>query len=293
MFWSSVIVVIALLVIVVIVLARLSVRIVQQYERGVVFRFGRVVGVRDPGFTLIIPVADVLRHVSLRIVTRPIQSQGIITHDNVSVDVSAVAYYRVVDAVKAVVAIENVQTAIDQIAQTTLRKVVGQHTLDETLAETDKINVDIRGILDQVTTDWGVEVTLVELKDIQLPESMKRAMAKQAEAEREKRAKIINAQGEALAAAALGEASDTMMQHPLALQLRNLQTLVEIGVDKNTTVAFPAPLMTTIAELGSFLRRESEAAAEHAPRVSAQASEEAHASATSPSEDPDGDGPEL
>jgi regulator of protease activity HflC (stomatin/prohibitin superfamily) len=168
-----------------------------------------------------------------------------------------------------VVAIENVQTAIDQIAQTTLRKVVGQHTLDETLAETDKINVDIRRILDDVTTDWGVEVTLVELKDIQLPESMKRAMARQAEAEREKRAKIIAAQGEALAAAALGEASDTMMLHPLALQLRNLQTLVEIGVDKNTTVAFPAPLMTTIAELGTFLRRESEAAAEHAARVPA------------------------
>jgi regulator of protease activity HflC (stomatin/prohibitin superfamily) len=264
MFWSVFVVVVALLVILLIVLARLSIRIVQQYERGVVFRFGRVIGVRDPGFTLIIPVADVLRHVSLRIVTRPIQSQGIITHDNVSVDVSAVAYYRVVDAVKAVVAIENVQTAIDQIAQTTLRKVVGQHTLDETLAETDKINVDIRRILDDVTTDWGVEVTLVELKDIQLPESMKRAMARQAEAEREKRAKIIAAQGEALAAAALGEASDTMMQHPLALQLRNLQTLVEIGVDKNTTVAFPAPLMTTIAELGTFLRRESEAAAEHA-----------------------------
>ena len=260
MSWSLVFVA-ALLLVVLVVLARLSIRIVQQYERGVVFRFGRVIGVREPGFTLIIPVADVLRYVSLRIVTRPIQSQGIITHDNVSVDVSAVAYYRVVDAVKAVVVIENVQTAIDQIAQTTLRKVVGQHTLDETLAETDKINVDIRGILDKVTTEWGIEVTLVELKDIQLPESMKRAMAKQAEAEREKRAKIINAQGEALAAAALGEASDTMMQHPLALQLRNLQTLVEIGVDKNTTVAFPAPLMTTIAELGSFLRRETEAAA--------------------------------
>ena len=260
---GTLVIIAALLIILLIILARLSIRIVQQYERGVLFRFGRVIGVREPGFTLIIPVVDVLRHVSLRIVTRPIQSQGIITHDNVSVDVSAVAYYRVVDAIKAVVAIENVQTAIDQIAQTTLRKVVGQHTLDETLAETDKINVDIRGILDQVTTEWGVEVTLVELKDIQLPESMKRAMAKQAEAEREKRAKIINAQGEALAAAALGEASDTMMQHPLALQLRNLQTLVEIGVDKNTTIAFPAPLMTTIAELGTFLQRESEAATAH------------------------------
>jgi hypothetical protein len=171
--------------------------------------------------------------------------------------VSAVAYFRVVDAVKSVVAIENVRTAIDQIAQTTLRKVVGQHSLDQTLSETDAINLDIRKILDVTTVEWGVEVTLVERKDIQLPDSMKRAMARQAEAEREKRAKIINAEGESLAATALGQASDIMMAHPLALQLRNL---VEIGVDKNTTVVFPAPLMTTIAELGSFLAREQAAA---------------------------------
>ncbi|HUB21893.1 MAG TPA: slipin family protein [Streptosporangiaceae bacterium] len=197
---------------------------------------------------------------SLRTVTMPIQSQGIITRDNVSVDVSAVAYYRVVDAVKSVLAIENVRAAINQIAQTTLRKVVGQHTLDQTLAETDTINLDIRKILDTTTAEWGVEVTLVELKDIQLPDSMKRAMARQAEAEREKRAKIINAEGESLAAAALGEASDTMMAHPLALQLRNLQSLVEIGVDKNTTVVFPAPLMSTIEELAAFLTRENAAA---------------------------------
>ncbi|GAY07659.1 slipin family protein [Pseudonocardia sp. N23] len=238
----------------------LAVRIVKQYEQGVLFRFGRVVGAREPGLRLIVPIADVMHRVSLRIITMPIQSQGIITRDNVSVDVSAVAYFRVVDAVKSVVAIENVRVAIDQIAQTTLRKVVGQHTLDETLSETDRINKDIREILDVATLDWGVEVTLVELKDIQLPDSMKRAMARQAEAEREKRAKIINAQGESLAATALGEASDIMMEHPLALQLRNLQSLVEIGVDKNTTVVFPAPLMSTIGELGSFLARESAAA---------------------------------
>ncbi len=156
---------------------------------------------------------------------------------------------------------KSVYTAIDEIAQTTLRKVVGQHTLDQTLSETDKINLDIRKILDVSTVEWGVEVTLVELKDIQLPDSMKRAMARQAEAEREKRAKIINAEGESLAAAALGDASDIMMAHPLALQLRNLRSLVEIGVDKNTTVVFPAPLMTTIAELGTFLARETAAAA--------------------------------
>ena len=243
----------------------LSVRIVKQYEQGVLFRLGRLQGPRAPGFNLIIPVVDVLRRVSLRVVTMPIQSQGIITRDNVSVDVSAVAYYKVVDAVKSVVAIENVRDAIDQIAQTTLRKVVGQHTLDQTLSETDQINLDIRKILEVTTAEWGVEVTLVELKDIQLPDSMKRAMARQAEAEREKRAKIINAEGESLAAAALGEASDTMMAHPLALQLRNLQSLVEIGVDKNTTVVFPAPLMSTIAELGSFLATEQAAATRALP----------------------------
>ena len=254
------IIVLVIVVVLALIGLAMAVRIIKQYEQGVLLRFGRVQGPRAPGLRLIIPFADVLRRVSLRIVTMPIQSQGIITRDNVSVDVSAVAYYRVTDAVKSVVAIENVNSAIDQIAQTTLRKVVGQHTLDQTLSETDKINLDIRKILDVATVAWGVEVTLVELKDIQLPDTMKRAMAKQAEAEREKRAKIINAEGESLAAAALGEASDTMMAHPLALQLRNLQSLVEIGVDKNTTVVFPAPLMTTIAELGSFLAREQNAA---------------------------------
>jgi regulator of protease activity HflC (stomatin/prohibitin superfamily) len=256
------ILIIAVVVVVVLVALglALSVRVVKQYQKGVLFRLGRALGAREPGLRLIIPFADVLHRVSLRIVTMPIQSQGIITRDNVSVDVSAVAYFRVVDAVKSVVAIENVHAAINQIAQTTLRKVVGQHTLDQTLSETDSINLDIRKILDVSTVEWGVEVTLVELKDIQLPDSMKRAMARQAEAEREKRAKIINAEGESLAAAALGEASDIMMAHPLALQLRNLQSLVEIGVDKNTTVVFPAPLMTTIAELGSFLAGEKAAA---------------------------------
>jgi regulator of protease activity HflC (stomatin/prohibitin superfamily) len=246
-----------------------AVKIVKQYEQGVLFRLGRVRGTRAPGLRMIIPLVDVMHRVTLRIITMPIQSQGIITRDNVSVDVSAVAYFRVVDAVKSVVAIENVYAAIDQIAQTTLRKVVGQHTLDETLSETDRINLDIREILDVNTVDWGVEVTLVELKDIQLPEGMKRAMARQAEAEREKRAKIINAEGESLAAAALGDASDIMVAHPLALQLRNLQSLVEIGVDKNTTVVFPAPLMSTIAELGSFLAKETAAASQTAPPTAA------------------------
>jgi regulator of protease activity HflC (stomatin/prohibitin superfamily) len=252
-------VILVIVLIVAFILLIRSVRVVKQYERGVVLRFGRLIGTRNPGLRFIIPAVDVLHRVSLRIITLPIQSQGIITRDNVSVGVSAVAYFRVVDPVKSVIAIENVHAAIDQIAQTTLRKVVGQHTLDETLAETDALNLNIREILDVLTVDWGVAVTMVELKDIQLPDTMKRAMAKQAEAEREKRAKIIAAEGESLAAAALGAASDTMMAHPLALQLRNLQSLVEIGVDKNTLVVFPAPLMSTIGELGTFLARESAA----------------------------------
>jgi regulator of protease activity HflC (stomatin/prohibitin superfamily) len=252
---------IVVIVLLALILLALAIRVVQQYERGVLFRFGRLIGEKGPGFVLIVPFVNSLRKVSFRVVTLPIQSQGIITRDNVSVDVSAVAYYRVVDATKSVVAIENVREAISQIAQTTLRKVVGQHTLDEMLAETDRINVVIKEILDVQTAEWGVVVTLVELKDILLPDTMKRAMARQAEAEREKRAKIIAAEGEALAAAALGQASDTMMKHPLALQLRNLQTLIELGVDKNTTVVFPAPLMSTIEEMGAFFSRETGAVA--------------------------------
>lgn len=256
---------IAAVVAVALLILAAAVKIIKQYERAVRFRLGRV---REeplgPGLIVIIPLIDRISRVSLRIVTMPIQSQGIITRDNVSVDVSAVAYYKVVDAVKAVVAIENVAAAINQIAQTTLRAVVGRHTLDETLSDTEEINKSIREILDVQTEDWGVQVTLVELKDIQLPESMKRAMARQAEAEREKRAKIIAAEGEALAAGELAHAADVMMAHPLALQLRNLQTLVEISVDKNSTVIFPAPLMSTIQELGTFLNRESVAAEPYA-----------------------------
>jgi len=259
---NSAVLVILLVIILLLLLAAGSVRVVTEYERGVRFRLGKV---REtpfpPGLMLKFPIIDRLVKVSLRIVTLPIQSQGIITRDNVSVDISAVAYYRVVDPIKSVVAIEDVESAIGQIAQTTLRNVVGQHTLDETLTETNKINADIAVILDGITEVWGVEVTLVELKDIQLPETMKRAMAREAEAEREKRAKIIAAEGEAMAAGELARAADVMAQHPMALQLRNLQTLVEISVDKNSTVIFPAPLMTTIEEIGSFLTRETKAAA--------------------------------
>src|SRR3954471_15978446 len=235
--------------------------VVKQYERAVVFKLGKVGGpARGPGLIFVVPLVQRIRRVSLRIVTMPIQSQGIITKDNVSIDVSAVAYYRVEDPVRSVLAIENVEAAIGQIAQTTLRAVVGRHTLDELLSETDGINENIREILDVQTEEWGVKVTVVELRDIQLPDSMQRAMARQAEAEREKRAKIIAAEGEALAAGELAHAADVMLAHPLSLQLRNLQTLVEISVDKNSTVVFPAPLMSTIGELGSFLARETQAA---------------------------------
>jgi regulator of protease activity HflC (stomatin/prohibitin superfamily) len=241
----------------------MSIRIIKQYERVVLFELGKVKGdARGPGLLFIVPLIDRVHRVSLRIITMPIQSQGIITRDNVSIDVSAVAYFRVKDPIRSVIAIENVQAAINQIAQTTLRAVVGRHTLDEALSETDTINENIKQILDVQTEEWGIEVTVVELRDIQLPESMQRAMAREAEAEREKRAKIIAAQGEALAAGELAVASDVMMAHPLALQLRNLQALVELAVDKNSTVVFPAPLMSTIGELGAFLARESKAAAE-------------------------------
>jgi regulator of protease activity HflC (stomatin/prohibitin superfamily) len=253
--------VIVVVIVVALIAIAMSIRIVKQYERVVLFELGKVKDkARGPGLIFIVPLVDRVHRVSLRIITMPIQSQGIITKDNVSIDVSAVAYYRVDDAIRSVVAIENVESAINQIAQTTLRAVVGRHTLDETLSETEAINRNIREILDVQTEEWGIKATVVELRDIQLPESMQRAMARQAEAEREKRAKIIAAQGEALAAGELAHASDVMMAHPLALQLRNLQTLVEISVDKNSTVVFPAPLMSTIGELGSFLASESKAA---------------------------------
>lgn len=262
--------VIVVLVLVALTGVMMSVRVIKQYERVVLFELGKVKGdARGPGLIFIVPFIDRVHRVSLRIITMPIQSQGIITKDNVSIDVSAVAYYRVKDPIRSVIAIENVEAAINQIAQTTLRAVVGRHTLDETLSETDTINQNIREILDVQTEEWGIQVTVVELRDIQLPESMQRAMARQAEAEREKRAKIIAAEGEALAAGELAHASDVMMAHPLALQLRNLQTLVEISVDKNSTVVFPAPLMSTIQELGAFLSRETQAVSELpvAPRL--------------------------
>lgn len=232
-------------------------RVINQYERGVVFRLGRVTNrIKEPGFRVIIPIVDKLRKVSLRIVTLPIESQQIITRDNVSISVSAVAYYQVVDPVKAIIEIENVVSAIYQIAQTTVRNIVGQSALDDVLSQTAAINDKIKAILDIQTEKWGVNVGTVELKDIQLPDSMQRAMSKQAEAEREKRAKIIAAEGEALSAQKLGDAADIIAAHPIALQLRNLQVLSDIAVEKNSTIIFPAQFMDTMSSIKDFMAKE-------------------------------------
>lgn len=245
------------LVIIIVIVIR-GVRIVNQYERGVVFRLGKVTkDIKQPGLRLIIPIVDQMRKVAMRIVTLPVESQKIITKDNVSIDVAAVAYYQVVDPVKAVVAIENVVSAIYQIAQTTVRNIVGQSSLDEVLSQTKKINDAIKAILDQATEQWGIYVSTVELKDIQLPEIMQSAMAAEAVAEREKRAKIIAAEGEQLSAAALGEAADIIAAHPIALQLRNLQVLTEVASDKNSTIIFPAQFMDTVKSIKDFMSKES------------------------------------
>jgi regulator of protease activity HflC (stomatin/prohibitin superfamily) len=248
---------IVLLLIIVLVLVIGGVRIINQYERGVVFRLGKVKKqIKEPGLRLLIPVVDQMRKVSMQIVTLPVDSQKIITKDNVSIDVSAVAYYQIIDPIKAVVEIQNVVSAIYQIAQTTVRNIVGQSSLDEVLSETTAINAKIKDVLEASTAKWGVLVSTVEVKDIQLPDSMQRAMAKQAEAEREKRAKVIAAEGEQLSAAKLGEAADIIAAHPIALQLRNLQVLSDIAVEKNSTIVFPAQFMDTIKSVKDFMSKE-------------------------------------
>jgi regulator of protease activity HflC (stomatin/prohibitin superfamily) len=234
-----------------------GIRIVQQYQKGVVFRFGKITGVREPGLQLIIPYIEQMRRVDLRTVTLPVPPQKIITKDNVSVDISVVAYYRIVDAVKSIVAIADVMSAINQIAQTSFRNIVGKFQLDEILSEREAINVEITKVLDMHTESWGVMVPVVEIKDIELPEGMQRAMAKQAEAEREKRAKVIAAEGEFLSAQKLADTADIMQQHPIALQLRNLQTMAEISVEKNSTIIFPAQFMSTLTDITRFLAQET------------------------------------
>jgi regulator of protease activity HflC (stomatin/prohibitin superfamily) len=225
-----------------------ALRVLRQYERGVVFLLGKFEGVRNPGLTLILWPFQQMVRVSLRTVTMQIPSQRIITKDNVSIDIAAVAYYHVTDPEKSVIAIENVYNAINQISQTTVRNVVGRFSLDQLLADTAGVNDEIKTVIDRHTEPWGAQVTVVEIKDIQLPENMQRAMAREAEAERERRAKIVAAEGEYQAAVKLGEAADIIAQHPVALQLRTLQTMAEISVEKNSTIIFPAQFVSTVQE---------------------------------------------
>lgn len=236
------------LIILAVILLALSLRVVKEYDRGVIFFLGKLTGVRGPGLIFLVPVLEQMTKVTLRTITMNIPSQKIITKDNVSIDIAAVAYYHIVDPTKSVVAIENVYDAVNQISQTTVRNVVGQFMLDQLLSQTSDINTQIKEVIDQHTEPWGAQVTAVEIKDITLPENMQRAMAKEAEAERERRAKIVAAEGEFQAAVKLGEAADIMAKHPVALQLRTLQTMAEISVEKNSTIIFPAQFMTTVQE---------------------------------------------
>jgi regulator of protease activity HflC (stomatin/prohibitin superfamily) len=232
-------------------------RVVQQYQKGVVFRLGKIVAVKEPGLNWIIPYIDQMRKVDFRTITLPVPPQKIITKDNVSVDVSAVAYYKIIDSIKSIVGIENSISAVNQIAQTSVRNIVGKFQLDEILSEREKINEEITKVLDSHTHEWGIVVSVVALKDIELPEGMQRAMAKQAEAEREKRAKIIAAEGEYLAAQKLADTADVMAKHPIALQLRNLQTMAEISIEKNSTIIFPAQFMSTVRDVQDFMNKEN------------------------------------
>jgi regulator of protease activity HflC (stomatin/prohibitin superfamily) len=225
-----------------VVIALSAIKIVQEYERGVIFRLGRLVGAKGPGLFLIVPFIDRMVKVELRVVTLDIPSQACITRDNVTVKVDAVAYFRVIDPCNSIVQVEDFRRATWQIAQTSLRNVIGQSELDELLAHREKINVQLQHIIDEQTEPWGVKVSIVEIKDVGLPDSMQRAMARQAEAEREKRSKIIHAEGEFQAAQSLTQAAETMARIPTAIQLRYLQTLTEIAVEKNSTIIFPMPI---------------------------------------------------
>src|SRR6201990_2687698 len=245
------------LIILAIFYAFVSIRVIKQYERGVVFFLGKFEGVRGPGLTLIFVPVQTMTRVSLRTVTMQIPSQKIITKDNVSIDIAAVAYYHITDPEKSVIAIENVYNAINQISQTTVRNVVGRFSLDQLLADTASINEQIKDVIDRHTEPWGTQVTAVEIKDIVLPDNMQRAMAKEAEAERERRAKIVAAEGALQASVKLGPAADIITKHPVALQLRTLQTMAGISVEKNSTIIFPAQFMTTVQEAIAMLSRDS------------------------------------
>ena len=240
-----------------IVLLASALRIVKEYDRGVIFFLGKVTGTRGPGLIILIPLIEQMTKVTLRTITMNIPSQKIITKDNVSIDIAAVAYYKIIDPQKSVIAIEDITSAVNQISQTTVRNVVGQFSLDQLLSQTCDINLQIKNVIDGHTEPWGAEVTAVEIKDITLPENMQRAMAKEAEAERERRAKIVAAEGEFQAAVKLGQAADIIALHPVALQLRTLQTMAEIATEKNSTIIFPAQFMTTVQEAISTIRQDT------------------------------------
>jgi regulator of protease activity HflC (stomatin/prohibitin superfamily) len=230
------------LIVFILIVAASAIKILREYERGVIFRLGRLIGAKGPGIIFIIPGVDKLLRISLRLVTLDIPPQDVITRDNISIKVNAVVYFRVLDPNKAVVEVENYLYATSQLAQTTLRSVVGQADLDELLSQRDKINLKLQDILDKHTEPWGIKVSLVETKQVDLPENMQRAIAKQAEAEREKRAKIIHAEGEFQAAEKLTQAANVISVNPTALQLRFLQTLAEVATEKNSTIIFPVPI---------------------------------------------------
>ncbi|MDY6792690.1 MAG: slipin family protein [Thermodesulfobacteriota bacterium] len=233
--------IIAIIVLVILFLSA-AIRILNEYERGVIFRLGRVIASKGPGLIILIPIIDKMIKVSLRLVAMDVDPQDVITRDNVSVKVNAVIYFRVIDPVKAIVEVEHYNYAMSQLAQTTLRSVCGQAELDELLSAREKINTELQEILDTHTDPWGIKVTTVELKHIDLPQEMQRSMAKQAEAERERRAKVINADGEYQAASKLAEAAEIIRDHPVALQLRYLQTMREMSAEQNTTTIFPFPM---------------------------------------------------
>src|SRR5213079_2269217 len=240
---DAALIVIAILLFLIVLFLFSAIKVAREYERGIVFRLGRLLpSPKGPGLFILIPVVDRMVKVDLRTITLTVPPQEVITKDNVPVRVNAVAYFRIVDPKAAIVQIENFMVATSQIAQTTLRSVLGQHVLDELLSEREKINAILQGIIDESTAPWGIKVSIVEVKDVEIPSGMQRAMARQAEAERERRAKVINAEGEYQASERLRDAALVIEQHPTALQLRYLQTLLELGGSPSTTIVFPAPV---------------------------------------------------
>jgi regulator of protease activity HflC (stomatin/prohibitin superfamily) len=254
---NAALIAIAAVVIVVLLVAFAAIKVAREYERGVVFRLGRLLPIpKGPGLFILIPVIDRMVKVDLRTVTLNVPPQEVITKDNVPARVNAVAYFRIIDANASVVQVENFMVATSQIAQTTLRSVLGQHVLDELLSERDKINAILQGIIDEATSPWGIKVSIVEVKDVEIPSDMQRAMARQAEAERERRAKVISAEGEYQASERLKDAAAIMAQEPITVQLRYLQTLLEIGSANNSTIVFPIPIdiLTALSKIAGDAR---------------------------------------